>query len=173
MNVGQDVHSLAVGPSQLAHPALQVWQILLESAYMPSPHDATHVVPFLLGVLEAHATQSLEPPPEHVLQLESHAWQVLEESTYVPAGHASMHELVWKIGVLDVSSHEVQVVALPAQVRHSELHSEHVEPDTRNCPSGQTNVHVLAEPSNVAPVRQLAQSVAVPPVHVLQVESQD
>lgn len=61
-------------PSHVAQPASQAWQTLLESAYMPSPHAATQLEPFLYGVLEAHVVQSAAVPPEHVPQVEWHAW---------------------------------------------------------------------------------------------------
>ena len=54
---------------------------MLESAYIPSPQDVTHVEPFRYGELVAQVVQSAAVPAEQVSHVAWHAWHVEVLST--------------------------------------------------------------------------------------------
>ena len=81
-------------------------------------------------------------------------------------GQLPAHEAPCRYGAY--AGHEVQLVALPVQLEHRSLHALQLPPLSAYSRGAHALTHEVADLKGVPLTGQLAQSAAVPPVHVAQ-----
>ena len=85
-------------------------------------------------------------------------------------GQLPAHEEPCRYGAY--AGHEVQLVALPVQLAHRSLHALQLPPLSAYSRGAHALTHEVADLKGVPLTGQLAQSAAVPPVHVAQLSWQ-
>ena len=85
-------------------------------------------------------------------------------------GQLPAHEEPCRYGAY--AGHEVQLVALPVQLEHRSLHALQLPPLSAYSRGAHALTHEVAALKGVPLTGQLAQSAAVPPVHVAQLSWQ-
>ena len=85
-------------------------------------------------------------------------------------GQLPAHEEPCRYGAY--AGHEVQLIALPVQLEHRSLHALQLPPLSAYSRGAHALTHEVAALKGVPLTGQLAQSAAVPPVHVAQLSWQ-